>query len=82
MVTTGIGMADTGIGTGSGDSAGSVGLAIGGQFPSETQNLAGAIDPNSLLGQQQLAPGGYVGRIFVKPPVFYRSNPGVWFRQI
>ena len=34
-----------------------------------------------LLAQQHLASGGYVGRISVKP-VFYRSNPGVWFRQM
>ena len=35
-----------------------------------------------LLAQQLLALGGYVGRVSVKPPVFYRSIPGVWFRQM
>ena len=34
MAITGIGMAGTCIGTGSGDDAGSVALGIGGQFPS------------------------------------------------
>ena len=35
-----------------------------------------------LLARQHIALGGYVGRVSVKPPVFYRSNPGVWFRQM
>ena len=82
MVITGIGIAGTGIGTGSGDTAGLVGSGIGGQFPSGSQTLAGAIDPILLLAQQNLASGGYVGRVSVKPPVFYRSNPGLWFRQM
>ena len=82
MVITRIGMAGTGIGTGSGDAGGSVGTGMGGQFPSGSQTLAGAIDPNILLAQQHIASGGYVGRVSVKPPVFYRSNPGVWFRQM
>ena len=67
MVITGIGMAAAGIGTGSGDAAGSVGSGVGGQFPSGSQTLAGAIDPNLLLAQQHLASGGYVGRVSVKP---------------
>ena len=46
MVITGISMAGAGIGTGSGDAAGSVDSDIGEQFPSEFQTLAGAIDPN------------------------------------
>ena len=74
MVITDIGMAGTGIGTGSGDAAGSVGSVIAGQFPSGSQTLAGAIDPNLLLAQQHLAS---VGQVSVKPPVFYRSNSGV-----
>ena len=82
MVIACIGMAGTGIGTGSGDAGGSVGTGMGGQFPSGSQTLAGAIDPNILLAQQHIASGGYVGRVSVKPPVFYRSNPGVWFRQM
>ena len=82
MVIAGIGMAGTGIGTGSGDAAGSVGSGIGRQFPSGSQTLAGAIDPNLLLAQQHSASGGYAGRVSVKTPVFYRSNPGVWFRQL
>ena len=77
MVITDIGMAGTGIVTGSGDAAGSVVSGNGGQFPSGSQTPAGAIDPNLLLVQQHMASGGYVGRISVKPPVFYRSNPGV-----
>jgi hypothetical protein len=24
----------------------------------------------------------YINRVSVKPPVFYRSNPNVWFRQM
>ena len=82
MVITVIGMAGAVIGTGSGDAAGSVGSDIGGQVPSGSQTLAGAIDANLLIAQQHLALGGYVGRVSVKPPVFYRSNPGVWFRQM
>ena len=74
MVITDIGMAGTGIGTGSGDSAGSVSSVIGGQFPSGSQTLAEMIDPNLLLAQQHLASGG---KVSVKPPVFYRSNSGV-----
>ena len=80
MVIKAIGMAGTGIGTGSGVAAGSVGSGIGGQFPSGSQ--AGAVDPNILLAQQHSASGGYVGRGSVKPSVFFRSNPGVWFRQM
>ena len=82
MVITGIGMAGTGIGTESGDAGGSVGKGMGGQFLSGSQTLAGATDPKILLTQQHKASGGYVGRVSVKPPVFYRSNPGVWFRQM
>ena len=82
MVITGIGMAGTGISTGSGDAGGSVGTGLGGQFPSGSQTPAGAINPNILLAQQHIASGGYVGRVSVKPPVFYRSKPGVWFRQM
>ena len=82
MVITDIGMAGVGIGTGSGDAVGSVGSLIGVQLPSRSQALAGAVDPKLLLAQQHLASGGYVGRVSVKPPVFYRSNPGVWFRQM
>ena len=82
MAITGIGMAGTGIGTGSGDAGGSVGTGMGGQFPSGFQTLAGAIDPNILLAQQHIDSGGNVRRVSVKPPVFYRSNPGVWFRQM
>ena len=82
MVITGIGMAGTGIGTGSGDAGRLVGTGIGGQFPSGSQTLAEAIDPNILLAQQHIASGSYVGRVSVKPPVFYRSNPGVSFRQM
>ena len=52
MVITGIGMVGTDIGTGSGDAGGSVGTGMGGQFPSGSQTLAGAIDPNILLAQQ------------------------------
>ena len=59
MVITAIGIAGTCIGTGPGDAAGSVGSGIGGQFPSGSQTLAGAIDPNILLAQH-LASGGYV----------------------
>ena len=82
MVITGIGMAGTGIGTSSCDAGGSVGTGMGGQFSSGFQTLAGAIDPNMLLAQQHIASGGYVGMVSVKPPVFYRSNPDVWFSQI
>ena len=72
----------TGIVLGSGDAGGSVGTGMAGQFPSGCQTLAGAIDPNILLAQQHLASGGYVRRNSVKPPVFYKSNPGLWFRQM
>ena len=83
MVVTGIGMAGTGIGKRcSGDAAGSVGSGIGGKIPSGSHTLAGAIYPNLLLAQQHLASGGYVARGSVKTPVSYRSNPGVWFRQM
>ena len=82
MVITGNGMAVTGIDTGSGDAGGSVGTGMGGQFPSGCLTLAGALDPNIILAQQHIASGGYVGRVSVKAPVFYRSNPGVWFRQM
>ena len=74
MVIKGIGMAGIGIGTGSGDAAGSVDSGMGGQFSSGSQTLAGAIDQNLLLNQQHLASSGYVGRVSLKPPVFYRSN--------
>ena len=69
MVITGIGMAGTGIGTGSGDAGGSVGTGMGEQFPSGSQTLAGATDPNMLLAQQHIASGGYVGRVSLNPPV-------------
>ena len=72
-------MAGTCIGTGSVDTAGS-GIAV--QFPSGSQTLSGAIDLNLLIAQQHLAPGGYAGRVSVKPPVFYRPHPGVWFCQM
>ena len=75
VVITGIGLVGRGIGTSSGDAAGSVGSAIGGQFPSGSKTPAGALDPNLLLAEQHLDSGGYVGRVSVKPPVFYRSNP-------
>ena len=81
-VITGSGMAGTGIGTISSDATGSIGSGIWGRFPSGSQTLAGAIDSNLLLAQQHLASSGYVGRVSVKPPVFYRSNLGVGFRQM
>ena len=55
FVITVIGMTGTGIETGSGDAAGSVVSGIGGQFPSEFQTLAGAIDQNLMLAQQKSA---------------------------
>ena len=82
IVITDFGMASTGIGTGLGDVAGWEGSSIGGKFPSRSLSLAGAIDPNLLLAQHHLASGGFVGRVSVKPPVFYRSNPVVWFRKM
>ena len=74
-------MACKGIGTVSGETARSLGSGIWGQYQSGFQTLTEAIDSNILLAQQLSVSGGYVGRVSVKPPVFYSSNPGVRFHQ-
>ena len=74
-------MAGTGIGTDSGDAAGSVGSGIGDNFI-RSPNSSWTDRYKFLLSQQHLASCGYVGVVSVKPLFFYRKNPGVWFHRM
>ena len=81
MVITSIVMLVTGIVSSSGDLAGSEVSSIGKQFLSGSQTV-GATDPTVLLAQQVFSFKWLIGRVSVKPRVFYKSNAGVWLCQM
>ena len=50
--------------------------------PTQLEDSTTAYNPISNGGSGDRKNNAQVGRITIKPPTFYRSNPQVWFRQL